>query len=80
VRSFNLYVSYVRQKTFVEVNEEGTEAAAVTDIGIRATSVPPPPVEMIVDRPFFCAIVDDATGLILFMGAIIDPAPPGNGE
>lgn len=72
--SFNLFVSYVRQKTFVEVNEEGTEAAAVTDIGIKATSVPPPPIEMIVDRPFICAIVDDHSGLILFMGAIIDPA------
>lgn len=72
-RSFNLYVSFVRQKTFLEVNEEGTEAAAVTGIGVTVTSVPPPPVKMIVDRPFFCAIVDDNTGLILFMGAIVDP-------
>jgi len=75
VRSFNLYVSSVRQKTFVEVNEEGTEAAAVTSVGITASSVPPPPREMIVDRPFFFAIVDRTTDLILFMGAIVDPAP-----
>lgn len=72
--SANLFVSFVRQKTFLEVNEQGTKAAAVTGIGVAVTSLPPPPVEMIVDRPFFCAIVDDKTGLILFMGAIVDPS------
>jgi serine protease inhibitor len=74
VSSQNLYVSFVRQKTFLEVNEEGTEAAAVTGIGVSIASMPPPPVQMKVDRPFFCAIVDDTTGLILFMGAIVDPS------
>jgi serpin B len=70
----NLFVSFVKQKTFLEVNEEGTEAAAVTGIGIVATSMPPPPVEMKVDRPFVCFIVDGKSGLILFMGAIVDPS------
>jgi len=69
-----VYVSFVIQKTFLEVNEEGTEAAAATAIGIKADSVPPPPEEMRVDRPFLCAIVDDRSGLILFMGAIDDPS------
>jgi len=65
----------VKHKTFVEVNEEGTEAAAVTSIGIVATSMPieQEPFKMIVDRPFFCAIRDNQTGEILFMGSIINP-------
>lgn len=71
-----LYISDVRHKTFVELNEEGTEAAAVTSIGMRATGMPPPPkppFEMVVDRPFFIAIDDLQTGLILFMGGLTDP-------
>jgi serpin B len=64
-------VDQVKHKTFLEVNEKGTEAAAVTSIGIRTTSFDPtPPFEMIVNRPFFCAIQDNQTGTILFMGAI----------
>ena len=68
-------IDEVKHKTFVEVNEAGTEAAAVTSIGIRATSARPmeEPFQMVVDRPFFCAIRDDQTGTILFMGAISNP-------
>jgi serine protease inhibitor len=68
-------VSEVKHKTFVEVNEKGTEAAAVTSIGIRATSAMPvqEPFRMIVNRPFYCAIVDSQTETIVFMGAITDP-------
>jgi len=68
-------VDRVKHKTFVEVNEEGTEAAAVTSIGIQVTSAMPAkePFTMIVDRPFFCAIRDDQTGMVLFMGAIFEP-------
>ncbi|MEH2287056.1 serpin family protein [Nostoc sp.] len=71
----NLKISEVKHKTFVEVNEEGTEAAAVTSIGISATASIDinPPFQMIVDRPFFCAIRDNQTGGVLFMGSIIDP-------
>jgi serine protease inhibitor len=72
----NLYIGKVMQKTFLEVNEEGTEAAAVTSVGIVATSAmheERPPFRMVVDRPFFCAIVDKPTGLVLFMGFIMDP-------
>jgi serpin B len=62
-------------KTFIEVNEEGTEAAAVTAVVMKLTSVSegPRPFEMIVDRPFFFAIVDRETGLVLFMGSIVNP-------
>jgi serine protease inhibitor len=71
----NAYIHQVRHKTFVEVNEEGTEAAAVTSIEMRVTAVmeEEPPFEMIADRPFFLAVVDRETGLILFMGAIVNP-------
>ncbi|MDY6786052.1 MAG: serpin family protein [Cyanobacteriota bacterium] len=66
-------VNEVKHKTFVEVNEEGTEAAAVTSIGVRTTSMPPPPFEMVVNRPFFFAIRDDRTGMVLFMGSMVEP-------
>jgi serpin B len=67
-------IDEVKHKTFIEVNEEGTEAAAVTSIGIRATSaVVDQPFRLVVDRPFFCAIRDNQTGTLLFMGAIADP-------
>jgi serine protease inhibitor len=70
------YIHDVIHKTFCEVNEEGTEAAAVTGVEVRVTSVAKPPkrFEMICDRPFFFAIVDDETGLILFMGSFVNPS------
>jgi serine protease inhibitor len=67
-------IDEVKHKTFVEVNEQGTEAAAVTSVGmVRATFAPSRTFSMVVDRPFFCAIRDNQTGAILFMGAIVDP-------
>jgi serine protease inhibitor len=68
-------IDQVLHKTFVEVNEVGTEAAAVTSIGIRTTSaeMPKSPFTMKVDRPFLCILRDDQTGAILFMGAIVNP-------
>ncbi|MDZ7961530.1 MAG: serpin family protein [Aulosira sp. DedQUE10] len=71
----NLAISQVKHKTFVEVNEEGTEAAAATSATIMLTSAAPQtePFKMIVDRPFFCAIRDNQTGSVLFMGSIMEP-------
>jgi serpin B len=66
----NVAVDSVKHKTFVEVNEEGTEAAAVTVIELTRSK---PAFEMNVNRPFFCAIRDNTTGTILFMGIIVDP-------
>jgi serine protease inhibitor len=69
-----LKIDEVRHKTFVEVNEEGTEAAAVTAVTMmRASFVPKRTFRMVVDRPFFCAIRDNQSGAILFMGAIVEP-------
>jgi serine protease inhibitor len=69
------FISEVKHKTFAEVNEEGTEAAAATSVGVALTSVMQPrkPFRMIVDHPFFCAIRDNKTGTLLFMGSITDP-------
>lgn len=64
-----LFISFVKHKTFVEVNEEGTSAAAVTAVAATRS----PGIQMIVDRPFFCAIRDNETGAILFMGSIVEP-------
>ena len=67
----DLYIEFVKQKTFVDVNEEGTEAAAVTAVGIAVTSAGPPPAVFRVDRPFIFAIRERLTGTILFMGKIV---------
>jgi serpin B len=73
----NIYISKVTHKTFVEVNEEGTEAAAATLVSMghytAAISHPEPIFSMIVNRPFFCVVRDNQTGMILFMGSIVDP-------
>jgi serpin B len=73
-----LVVSKVKQKSFVAVDEEGTEAAAVTTVGITAMSIrvdEPKPFEMIVDRPFLFVIADGPTQSILFTGMVNDPTP-----
>jgi serine protease inhibitor len=69
------FISGVRQKAFVEVSEEGTEAAAVTGIMVLSGGIelnPPKPFEMVVDRPFLFAIVDARSEMILFMGVVND--------
>jgi serpin B len=69
-----LYIDEVKHKTFVDVNEEGTEAAAVTAVMMsRASFSAKRRFSMVVDRPFFCAIRDDQSGALLFMGNINEP-------
>jgi serine protease inhibitor len=71
-----LYISFVIHKTFIDVNENGTEAAAVTAVGIFTTSIPTDPPGKIyfsVDRPFLFAITEKTTGTILFIGEIKSP-------
>jgi len=69
-RGRELYISSVRQKTFVDINEEGTEAAAVTSTGISLTSAPITTV-MRVDRPFVFVIRERLSGTVLFMGKVV---------
>ncbi|MEO1691415.1 MAG: serpin family protein [Cyanobacteria bacterium J06631_6] len=68
-------VDTIRHKAVIEVNEEGSEAAGVTSIGVRITSAMPQdqPFNMNMDRPFFFAIRDDITETILFMGNLVEP-------
>jgi len=68
-----LFISDVKHKSFIDVNEEGTEAAAATSVEIRVESARPDHFTMIIDRPFFFAIADDLTGIILFMGSLLEP-------
>ena len=71
-----LYIDEAIHKTFVEVNEEGTEAAAATDVIMIPGSAggdSPTPFVFMVDRPFLFAIRDDVTGAVLFMGVIVEP-------
>lgn len=67
-------LSSVRQKTFLDVYERGTTAAAVTSVGVEPTAIQPQRFQMVVDRPFFLVIRDAATGTILFTGAVNNPA------
>lgn len=73
--SASVAIDEVKHKTFVEVNEEGTEAAAATSVGMVLTSaqMPQEPFQLVVDRPFFCVIRDNQTGTVLFMGSIQEP-------
>ena len=71
----NYGIGVIKHKTFLDINEKGTAAAAVTGIGMVGAAAPMPSEKVVfhVDRPFVCAIVDDETGTILFLGVIRDP-------
>ena len=69
-----LYVSKVVQKAFVEVNEEGTEAAAATAAIFMGRSARPQTKRFTCDRPFMFLIRDNLSGMILFSGHVTDPS------
>jgi len=68
-----IYVSFVKQNTFVEVDEEGTEAAAVTTIAIFETSAGPHANRFVIDKPFLFAIRERTTNTLLFIGQVVNP-------
>ena len=73
-----LYISQIFHKTFIAVDEKGTEAAAATAVAMMAASAlrpntPPPPIEVKVDRPFLYAIQHIPSGVCLFLGRATDP-------
>ncbi len=70
----DLLIDYVKHKSFIEVNEEGTEAAAVTIVAIERTSAGPEKVPFYVNRPFMYAITEKQTGAILFLGTVKNPS------
>jgi len=70
-----VFVGFVKQDSYIDVNEEGTEAAAITTIGIRVESVGPEPTKptFVIDRPFLYGIRERTTNTLLFMGHVVDP-------
>ncbi|MDF2696153.1 MAG: hypothetical protein K0S65_4536 [Labilithrix sp.] len=68
-----LVVEDVLHKTFLEIDEHGTEAAAATAVVMVHLSAPPTPVEMKVDRPFITAIIDHQTKTPVFLGRVLEP-------
>lgn len=70
-----LFISFVKHKTFIDVNEEGTEAAAVTAVGMEIVSIgnDPVPYFFTVDRPFVFAIKEKDTQAVLFLGKVMEP-------
>ena len=66
----HVWIDFVKQNTFLNVDEEGTEAAAVTTVGVSLSSAP---AALVVDRPYLLAIRERLSGTILFIGAIGDP-------
>jgi len=72
-----LYISQIFHKTFIAVDEKGTEAAAATAVAMMAgtalRSPPPPAIEVKVDRPFVYAIQHVPSGVCLFLGRVTDP-------
>jgi serpin B len=71
-----LAISQVFHKTFIAVDEKGTEAAAATAVTMMATSAmreQPKPIEVKVDHPFFYAIQHVPSGACLFVGRVVDP-------
>ncbi len=70
-----LAIGDVKHKSFIEVNEEGTEAAAVTSVEMVMTAIPINTFKLVFNRPFLFLIQDNTTGTILFIGTVVHPAP-----
>ncbi len=71
----DLFISAVVHKAFVDVNEEGTEAAAATGVVVGITSIGPvEPMRFVADHPFLLLIREEASGAILFMGRVANPS------
>ncbi|XP_058783177.1 serpin-ZX-like [Vicia villosa] len=72
-----LYVSSIYHKSFIEVNERGTEAAAASCDAVFGCSMfrkpPPPPIDFVADHPFMFLIREDCSGTVLFIGQVLDP-------
>jgi serpin B len=67
----NIYISFVKQNTFIELDEEGTEAAAVTTIGMAYTSANLN--QLIINKPFIFSIRERTTNTLLFIGKVEMP-------
>jgi len=68
-----LCIGKASQSIYLDVDEEGTEAAAVTGVGMVTTTALQMPIDFVVDRPFLIVLRDDTTGAELFAGSIVHP-------
>lgn len=73
IEKYGLMISRVIHKAVIEVNEEGTEAAAVTGVEVSLTSLPPEKLMLTINRPFLFFIREKHSGSILFAGKLMDP-------
>lgn len=73
ISDWSIFISFILHQSFIEVNEEGTEAAAATVIGFEATSLPNEPYTIRLDKPFLYFIRETTTNSILFMGRLAEP-------
>lgn len=71
---YDLLINDVTHQTFIETNEEGTEAAAATVVDIGVTSMPPAALVFKMDHPFIYIIRESTTNSIIFMGRVVDPS------
>src|ERR1700751_109216 len=72
----NFYVSNIIQQSYIRVDENGSEAAAATEVQIEASAMRAPtkkPFNLMFDRPFLFAIIDDHSGQLIFTGILRDP-------
>ena len=69
----DLFISDVIHQAYIDVNEQGTEAAAATAIAMEMTSMPGDTIEIKFDRPFIYLIYDQTTETIVFMGRVLAP-------
>jgi serpin B len=70
----NLCISNIFHKSFIEVNEEGTEAAAVTIAGaVGSSRIVPTRIDFVADHPFLFMIREDLTGTVVFVGQVLNP-------
>ena len=69
----DLYIGDVKQKTYIKVDEKGTEASAVTSVEVETTSMPVELPKVVFDRPFVYGIIDVETGIPLFIGIMENP-------
>ncbi len=70
----DLEIADVVHKSYVSVDEAGTEAAAATGVIMRATAMPAEPVKVTIDHPFIFLIRDVKTGAVLFVGRVLSPS------
>jgi serpin B len=74
ISELDLLINDVTHQSFIETNEEGTEAAAATIVDIGVTSVPVSPMVFRMDHPFMYIIRETTTNSIIFMGRVADPS------